>query len=149
MPYFKSWTSKVINEGIYWIPISIQYYPLGWMFFGRQENNRINERALGILYIDYKSTFENLLELLYRQKLFRKEKVGWRIFRNNIIFHNSHLFLPTSYTLRFLIDVAPLINFFFFFFSWLFSDARKEPTFISFSRGRLCNSYLQGREEPK
>ena len=36
------------------------------MFCGRQENNRINhlhERALRIMYNDYKSTFENLLEL--------------------------------------------------------------------------------------
>ena len=35
--------------------------------------------------------------------------------------------------------------------SWLFSDARKEPTIISFSGGRsFCNSYLQGRDnEPK
>ena len=36
------------------------------MFCGRQENNQINhlhERALRIVYNDYKSTFENLLEL--------------------------------------------------------------------------------------
>ena len=36
------------------------------MFCGRQENNRVNhlhERALRIVYNDYKSTFENLLEL--------------------------------------------------------------------------------------
>ena len=36
------------------------------MFRGRQENNQINhlhERALRIVYDDYKSTFENLLEL--------------------------------------------------------------------------------------
>ena len=42
------------------------YYPLVWMFSGRQENNRINhlhERALRIVYNDYKSTFENLLQL--------------------------------------------------------------------------------------
>ena len=42
------------------------YCPLVWMFCGRQENNRINhlhERALRIVYNDYKSTFENLLEL--------------------------------------------------------------------------------------
>ena len=37
--------------------------------------------------------------------------------RNNIIFHNSHLFLLTTYTLRVLIDVnVPLlINFLIFF----------------------------------
>ena len=37
--------------------------------------------------------------------------------RNNIIFHNSHLFLPATYTLRVLIDVdVPLlINFLIFF----------------------------------
>ena len=42
------------------------YCPLVWMFCGRQENNQINhlhERALRIVYNDYKSTFENLLEL--------------------------------------------------------------------------------------
>ena len=42
------------------------YCPLVWMFCGRQENNRINhlyESALRILHNDYKSTFENLLEL--------------------------------------------------------------------------------------
>ena len=41
------------------------YCTLVWMFCDRQENNRINhlhERALRILYNDYKSTFENLLE---------------------------------------------------------------------------------------
>ena len=36
-------------------------------------------------------------------------------FRNNIIFYDSHLFLPATYTLRVLIDVPPLINFFDFF----------------------------------
>ena len=39
---------------------------LVWMFYGRQENNRINnlhERALRIVYNDYQSAFENLLEL--------------------------------------------------------------------------------------
>ena len=42
------------------------YCPLVWMFSGRQENNRINhldERALRIVYNDYETTFENLLEL--------------------------------------------------------------------------------------
>ena len=42
------------------------YYSLVWVIGGRQENNRINhldERALRIVYNDYKSTFENLLEL--------------------------------------------------------------------------------------
>ena len=42
------------------------YYSLVWVICGRQENNRINhldERALRIVYNDYKSTFENLLEL--------------------------------------------------------------------------------------
>ena len=41
------------------------YCPLVWMFCGGQENNRINhlhERALRIVYNDYESTFENLLE---------------------------------------------------------------------------------------
>ena len=36
------------------------------MFLGRQENDRANhlhERALGIVYNDYESTFENLHEL--------------------------------------------------------------------------------------
>ena len=42
------------------------YCPLVWMFCNRQENNQINhlhERALRIVYDDYKSTFENLFEL--------------------------------------------------------------------------------------
>ena len=42
------------------------YCPLVWMFCGRHEINRINhlhERALRIVHNDYKSTFENLLEL--------------------------------------------------------------------------------------
>ena len=42
------------------------YCPLVWMFCDRQENNRINhlhERALKIVYDEYESTFENLLEL--------------------------------------------------------------------------------------
>ena len=36
-------------------------------------------------------------------------------FRSNIIFYDSHLFLPATYTLRVLIDVPPLVNFFWFF----------------------------------
>ena len=36
-------------------------------------------------------------------------------FRKNIIFRNSHLFLPATYTLRVIIDVAPLINVWIFF----------------------------------
>ena len=42
------------------------YCPKAWMFYGRQENNRINhlrKRALRIVYNNYESTFENLLEL--------------------------------------------------------------------------------------
>ena len=42
------------------------YCSLVWVICGGQENNRINhlhERALRIVYNDYKSTFENLLEL--------------------------------------------------------------------------------------
>ena len=68
------------------------------------------------------------LLLLYRQKLLREEKVAGRrtfatfssttiqfftirkfFFRSNIIFHNSHLFLPATYRLRVLMDVPRLI----------------------------------------
>ena len=42
-----------------------KYCPLVWMFHGREVNQRINrlhERALRIVYYDYVSTFEHLLE---------------------------------------------------------------------------------------
>ena len=42
------------------------YCPTDWMFYGRQESNRINhmhKRALRIVYNDCESTFGNLLEL--------------------------------------------------------------------------------------
>ena len=42
-----------------------KYCPLTWMFHSRNTNNKINrlhERALRIVYNDYKSSFENLLE---------------------------------------------------------------------------------------
>ena len=42
------------------------YCPLVWMFYGRQENIRINhlhKGALRIVYKNHDSTFENLLEL--------------------------------------------------------------------------------------
>ena len=42
-----------------------KYNPLIWMFYGRKINNRINrlhERALRIVYDDYSSSFEELLE---------------------------------------------------------------------------------------
>ena len=48
------------------IEFQFGYCSLAWMICGRQENNRINhlhEMALRIVYNDYKSTFENLLEL--------------------------------------------------------------------------------------
>ena len=38
-------------------------------------------------------------------------------FCTNIIFHSSQLFIPTTYTLRVLIDVFPLIFFIYFFAS--------------------------------
>ena len=41
------------------------YCPLLWMFHSRSINNKINrwhERVLRIVYIDFKSSFENLLE---------------------------------------------------------------------------------------
>ena len=51
------------------------------------------------------------------KKMFRGKSRNFRDFflRNNIIFRNSHLFLPTTYTLRVLIDVPPIINFLIFF----------------------------------
>ena len=42
------------------------YCPLIWMFCGRNLNNRINhlhERSLRIVYNDYESSFQELLEL--------------------------------------------------------------------------------------
>ena len=48
------------------IESQFEYCPLVCIVCGRQENNRINhlhERALRIVYNDYKSAFENLLEL--------------------------------------------------------------------------------------
>ena len=42
-----------------------KYCPLVWMFHGREVNQRINrlhERALSLVYNDYCSTFEHLLE---------------------------------------------------------------------------------------
>lgn len=42
-----------------------KYSPLIWMFYGRQANNRINqlhERALRLVYNDFISSFEDLLE---------------------------------------------------------------------------------------
>ena len=41
-----------------------KYCPLTWIFYSRKTNNRINklhERALRLVYNDYKSTFEDLL----------------------------------------------------------------------------------------
>ena len=48
-------------------------------------------------------------------------------FSNNIFFHNSHLFLPSTYTLRVLIDVPPLFDFLIFF---EFVRAKKNFFFI-------------------
>ena len=55
--------------------------------------------------------------------------------RNNIIFHNSHLFLPATYTLRVLIDVdVPLlINFLIFFAHTAPPLLILNPLFIIFS----------------
>ena len=58
-------------------------------------------------------------------------------FRSNIIFYDSHLFLPATYTLRVLIDVPPLVNF-FWFFSYLLPPpptpcSNIPPLFIIFS----------------
>ena len=42
-----------------------KYCPLTWMFYSRTTNNKINnlhERALRLVYDDYRSTFEELLE---------------------------------------------------------------------------------------
>ena len=42
-----------------------QYCPQAWMFHSRHLNNKINkihERALGIAYKDYESSFNTLLE---------------------------------------------------------------------------------------
>ena len=45
------------------------YWPLVWMFCGRQENNRINhlhERALRIVYNDYKFQLDNSVSIHHR-----------------------------------------------------------------------------------
>ena len=42
------------------------YCPLVWMFHSHSINNKINrlhQRALGIVYNDFKSSFKNLLEI--------------------------------------------------------------------------------------
>ena len=46
------------------IESQFKYYPLVWMFHGRQVNdkiNKLNERALRIDYNDTATSFENLL----------------------------------------------------------------------------------------
>ena len=46
------------------IPSQFGYYPLVWMFHNREPNtriNRIHERALRMIYDDYKSSFSVLL----------------------------------------------------------------------------------------
>ena len=46
------------------IESQFKYYPLVWMFHGRQINdkiNKLNERALRIDYNDTATSFENLL----------------------------------------------------------------------------------------
>ena len=54
-----------------------KYCPLTWMFYSRKTNNRINklhERALRLVYIDYESTFEDLLKadlLLFMITIFK------------------------------------------------------------------------------
>ena len=48
-----------------WILSQFGYCPLVWMFHSRELNNRINrihKRSLRIVYQDYKSSFETLLE---------------------------------------------------------------------------------------
>ena len=45
--------------------LKFNYCPLVWMFHSRSINNKINrlrERVLRIVYSDFKSSFENLLE---------------------------------------------------------------------------------------
>ena len=54
-------------------------------------------------------------------------------FRKNIIFCNSHLFLPATYTLRVIIDVAPLINVLIFFLQQPPPYSNPPPLFNIFS----------------
>ena len=64
MPYFNLERRSSLMKAF--IEFQFGYCYLVWIFCGRQKNNRINhlhERALRIVYNDYKSTFENLLEL--------------------------------------------------------------------------------------
>ena len=64
MPYFNLERRSSLMKAF--IELQFGYCYLVWIFCGRQKNNRINhlhERALRIVYNDYKSTFENLLEL--------------------------------------------------------------------------------------
>ena len=57
-------------------------------------------------------------------------------FRNNIIFHNLHFFLPAPYTLRVLIDVPLLINVLIFF-------APPLPTSYSMPPSPRCLLFFQ------
>ena len=60
-------------------------------------------------------------------------------FRKNIIFCNSHLFLPATYTLRVIIDVAPLINVLIFFCNNPPLIPIPHPCLIFF---RICSSRI-------
>ena len=47
------------------IESQFKYSPLVWMFYGRQSNRKINklhERALRVVYNDYESSFDDLLQ---------------------------------------------------------------------------------------
>ena len=49
------------------IESQFSYYPLIWMFYSRTLNNKINrlhEKALRIVYGDYKSRFDELLFII-------------------------------------------------------------------------------------
>ena len=81
-------------------------------------------------------------------------------FRNKIVFHNSHLLLPATYTLKVLIDIPLLINVLIFFASLpvlmpilhpltprptpfiIFSNLF-EPVFLSFTLTDMHGRYSQ------
>ena len=62
-PYLGSDKSKLLLNAV--VLSSFSYFQLIWLFCSKAANNDINrthKRALSILYRDYESTFEELLE---------------------------------------------------------------------------------------
>ena len=67
------------------------YCPLVWMFYSRSINNKINhfhERVLHIVYSDFKSFFENLLEKDWTVSIHVKtlQKLATEMFKTSDLF---------------------------------------------------------------